>query len=101
MGLEALQLGMAYPSIGDGAFWGCSGLTSVIIGENVTWIAWQAFRDCSGLTSVKFKKLEEWKYGADGKYFGEVSADDLKNPETAASYFIRYGGYYWQRKDTL
>ena len=39
-------------SIGNSAFWGCSGLTSVTIGNNVTSIGNYAFRGCSGLTSV-------------------------------------------------
>jgi Flp pilus assembly protein protease CpaA len=39
-------------SIGQDAFYGCSGLTSVIIGNNVTRIGDEAFSGCSGLTSV-------------------------------------------------
>ena len=39
-------------SIGDDAFYGCSGLTSVTIGNSVTSIGGYAFRGCSGLTSV-------------------------------------------------
>ena len=39
-------------SIGDNAFYGCTGLTSVTIGNNVTSIGDNAFKDCSGLTSV-------------------------------------------------
>ncbi len=39
-------------SIGGWAFWGCSGLTSVTIGNGVTSIGDSAFRDCDGLTSV-------------------------------------------------
>ena len=39
-------------SIGDGAFWGCSGLTSVTISGGVTSIGDYAFYNCSGLTSV-------------------------------------------------
>ena len=39
-------------SIGNGAFEGCSGLTSVTVGICVTSIGYEAFRDCSGLTSV-------------------------------------------------
>ena len=39
-------------SIGDYAFYGCSGLTSVTIGNSVTSIGWHAFDGCSGLTSV-------------------------------------------------
>ncbi len=38
--------------IGERAFYGCSGLTSVTIPNLVTSIGGHAFRDCSGLTSV-------------------------------------------------
>ena len=41
-------------SIGDEAFYGCSGLTSVTIPNSVTRIGSYAFRGCSGLTSVGF-----------------------------------------------
>ena len=40
-------------SIGDQAFYGCSGLISVSIGNSVTSIGDQAFYDCSGITSIK------------------------------------------------
>ena len=39
-------------SIGDYAFYGCSGLTSVTIPNSVTSISGHAFDGCSGLTSV-------------------------------------------------
>ena len=39
-------------SIGDGAFGGCYGLTSVTIGNSVTSIGNEAFYYCSGLTSI-------------------------------------------------
>ena len=39
-------------SIGDGAFEGCSSLTSVTIGNSVTSIGYSAFEGCSSLTSV-------------------------------------------------
>ena len=39
-------------SIGDSAFSGCSGLTSVTIPNSITSIGYKAFYDCSGLTSV-------------------------------------------------
>ena len=44
--------GYTVTSIGDYAFRGCSGLTSVTIGESVTSIGGVAFSNCSGLTSV-------------------------------------------------
>lgn len=39
-------------SIGDQAFYYCSGLTSVTIGGSVTSIGYEAFYCCSGLTSI-------------------------------------------------
>ena len=42
-------------SIGEGAFHGCSGLTSVTIGNSVTSIGDYAFSYCSGLTSIVSK----------------------------------------------
>ena len=39
-------------SIGDYAFYGCSGLTSITIPSGVTSIGDWAFYDCSGLTSI-------------------------------------------------
>ena len=42
--------------IGDWAFYGCSGLTSVTIPEGVTSIGYYAFVYCSGLTSVTIPK---------------------------------------------
>ena len=39
-------------SIGDQAFYSCTGLTSVTIGNSVTSIGYAAFSSCTGLTSV-------------------------------------------------
>ncbi len=39
-------------AIGDKAFEGCSGLTSITIPNNVTTIGTEAFRGCTGLTSI-------------------------------------------------
>lgn len=47
-------------SIGDGAFWGCSGLTSVTIPNSVTSIGEIAFRGCSGLQKVIVPDIAAW-----------------------------------------
>ena len=39
-------------SISDGAFWGCTGLTSITIPDSVTSIGDSAFDCCTGLTSI-------------------------------------------------
>ena len=39
-------------SIGDYAFSGCTGLSSIAIPNSVTSIGWEAFRDCTGLKEV-------------------------------------------------
>ena len=39
-------------SIGEYAFSGCTGLTSINITNGVTTIGWYAFSGCSGLTSI-------------------------------------------------
>ena len=50
--LTSVTIGNSVTSIGGGAFWGCSGLTSITIGNSVTSIDYDAFRNCTGLTSI-------------------------------------------------
>ena len=70
-------------SIGYSAFRGCSGLTSVTIGNNVTSIGALAFYDCGGLTSVTIgnsvTSIGEWAfYGCSGLESITVSSDNTK-----------------------
>ena len=82
-------------AIGNSAFSGCSNLTSVVIGENVSTIGSCAFYGCSKLTSVEFKNPEGWKRGSTA-----ILADDLRNPETAATYLTSTYCYNtWTRED--
>ena len=48
----ALTISSGVTSIGDNAFFGCSGLKCVTMPSSVARIGYQAFRGCSGLTSV-------------------------------------------------
>ena len=51
-GLTSISIGNSVTSIGEMAFQGCSSLTSVTIPNSVTSIGNHAFDGCSGLTSV-------------------------------------------------
>ena len=51
-GLASVTIPDSVTSIGSSAFSGCSGLTSVIIPDSVTSIGSSAFSGCSGLTSI-------------------------------------------------
>ena len=69
------------------AFYNCSGLTSVTIGNSVTSIGDSAFRGCSGLTSIEFKgtkaqwiaikKGSAWNYNT-GSYTILCTDGDIK-----------------------
>ena len=50
--IKSVILSWAVEWIGDGAFYGCSELTSISIPNGVDWIGTGAFMGCSGLTSI-------------------------------------------------
>ncbi len=51
-GLTSITIPNSVTSIGNESFGGCSGLTSINIPNSVTSIGEWAFRDCTGLTSI-------------------------------------------------
>ena len=51
-GLTSVTIPGSMTSIGSSAFYGCTGLTSVTIPDSVASIGDRAFEDCTGLTSV-------------------------------------------------
>lgn len=51
-GLTSVTIGNSVTSIGSNAFFNCTGLTSLTIPNSVTSIGYSAFQQCSGLTSV-------------------------------------------------
>ena len=52
-GLTSIEIPNSVTSIGSSAFEDCAGLTSIEIPNSVTSIGWEAFSGCTGLTSIE------------------------------------------------
>ena len=78
-------------SIGDNAFWGCSGLTSVTIPNSVSYIGKYAFASCSGLTSVTIPNSVS--YIGEGAFFGcsGLTSMTIPNSVTSIGDLVFYG----------
>ena len=59
-GLTSVNIHEGVTSIGNQAFYGCSGMTSVTIPNSVTSIGDYAFQSCDGLKSVHISDLAAW-----------------------------------------
>ncbi len=59
-GLTSVTIPNNVTSIGDEAFYNCSSLTSVTIPNRVTSIGYRAFRECKSLNAVHITDLEAW-----------------------------------------
>ena len=78
-------------SIGEGAFYNCSGLTSITIPEGVTSIGDYAFYYCVGLTSVTIpNSVTSIGYGA---FYNCVGLTSITIPEGVTS--IGSWAFYW------
>jgi len=58
--------------IAEYAFYGCSGLTDVVISDNVTEIGKSAFEGCDGLTSMTIPFVGNVKDGSENTHFGYI-----------------------------
>ena len=70
-GLTSVTIGNGVTSIGDGAFYGCTGLTSITIPNRVTSIGDSAFQRCTGLTTVNWNATECTSAGSHMGYIFE------------------------------
>ena len=87
--------------ISDYAFYNCSSLTSVIVGDKVTSIGGYAFYGCRSLTSVAFNDTLTWYITTnytDWKNKKGGTSIDVKTPTTNDDYLSStYLNYYWYK----
>ena len=78
-------------SIGETAFYGCSGLTSVSIPNSVTSIGWAAFWVCSGLSSINVASGNTHYSSIDGVLYNYVQDTLIQCPGAKTSVTIPNG----------
>ncbi len=98
-GLTNIVIPDSVTSIGDCAFNGCSGLTSVTIGNRVTSIGSGAFFACSNLTSVTFKSTSGWFVSQSSTAAVGQSVDVRRAAANAKYLTSTYEDYYWKRSE--
>ena len=81
--LTSVTIGNSVTSIGEYAFYGCSGLTSVTIGNSVTSIGSSAFHNCGKLTSVTIGNSVTSIGGSAFKYCSNLANITIPNSVTS------------------
>lgn len=91
-GLTTMTIPNSVTSIGEEAFWACRGLTSVTIPNSVTSIGEYAFFNCKGLTKVIFGKsvnvIRAWAF-SDCKNITDVVSLAEKIPDLSENSFTK------------
>ena len=77
--VKSYTIGNSVTSIGQYAFWECSGLTSVTIGNAVTSIGY-AFNGCSGLTEINVDENNTAYSSIDGVLFNKSQTELILYP---------------------
>ena len=94
-GLTSLNLPDGITSIGSSAFVGCSGLTSLTLPAGITEIGSSAFSYCSGLTSIYVYSEKVPKIGSDVFYYVDKKKCTVYVPKgTYADYRSSNFGYF-------
>lgn len=98
--LESIVIPDSVEIIDSGAFENCTSLTDVTIGTSVRWMGNQLFKGCSSLANVTFKNPTGWictEPIVTTMTGTSLSADDLADPEIAATYLTTtYIDYFWR-----
>jgi len=82
-----LEIPASVTSIGNYAFAGCTGLSSIVIPEGVTRIGKGAFHGCDSLTSITLPFVGAAKDGASNTHFGYIfgASDHYDNDDVVPS----------------
>ena len=92
-GLTSVTIPDSVTRIDDDAFYECTGLTSVTIGNSVTDIGWSAFSGCTGLTSVT---IPDSVTSIGGRaFYGCTGLTSVTIPDSVTSIGDDAFGYYY------